>query len=84
MREKMPGCAAFVDEYREVFGAGEVNQVLRLGLQADCEPILRVHFTEAGHVLGRSFEWPASKTVSVAQMVIGEQVGAPGRKRGQP
>jgi hypothetical protein len=54
MREKMPLCAAFVDDLREFFGAGEMNHVLRTGLKPDCEPRLRVHFVEAGHELGRA------------------------------
>jgi len=52
MREKMPLCAAFVDELREVFGVGEMNHVMRTGLRPDCDPRLRVHFVEAGHELG--------------------------------
>lgn len=54
MREKMPLCAAFVDALREVFGAGEMNHVLRMGLRPDCDPRLRVHFVEAGNELGRA------------------------------
>jgi len=50
----MPLCAAFVDALREVFGAGEMNHVLRTGLRPDCDPRLRVHFVEAGHKLGRA------------------------------
>lgn len=54
MREKMPLCAAFVDALREVFGPGEMNHVLRMGLRPDCDPRLRVHFVEAGNELGRA------------------------------
>lgn len=54
MRERMPLCAAFVDDLREVFGVGEMNHVLRTGLKPDCEPRLRVHFVEGGHELGRA------------------------------
>ena len=54
MRTKMPGCAAFVDALREVFGAEEITNVIKRGLRPESEPAHRVHFVEAGHELGRA------------------------------
>lgn len=48
----MQACAAFVDDLREAFGADEINSVIKRGLRPDAEPAHRVHFAEAGHVLG--------------------------------
>lgn len=53
MRAKMPGCAALVDSLREVFGADEINSVIKRGLRPEAKPEHRVHFVEAGHELGR-------------------------------
>ncbi len=57
MRNKMPACAAFVDDLREAFGAEEINSVIKRGLRPECPPELRAHFVEAGHELGRSPDW---------------------------
>ena len=73
MRDKMPWSAAIVAELREAFGANEMNQVLRTGLAPDCEPRLRVYFSEAGHVLGKPFV-DTRPSVAADQMVIGDQV----------
>lgn len=82
MRDKMPWCAAIVDELRDVFGAAEMNRVIRTGLHVDCEPRLRVHFVEGGHALGKPFNPPAEKVVSPSLVVISEPLalGKRGRK----
>jgi hypothetical protein len=70
MRNKMPWCAAVVDGLREVFGADEINRVIRIGLSPACREEDRVYFCEAGHALGRQWVPDPGKTVSASQMVV--------------
>jgi len=80
-RERMPWCASVIDSLREVFGRLDINQVIRRGMRADCKPVERVYLRENGEALGRPFDPPASKIVTVAQMVLGPQPVA--KKRGR-
>lgn len=75
----MPQCAAFVDALREVFGAEEINDVIKRGLRPEADAAHRVYFSEAGYVLGRPM--PEVAGVTGTQMVIGEQVVS--KKRGR-
>ena len=75
----MPRCAAFVDDLREAFGAAEINAVIKRGLRPEAHRAHRVHFSEAGHVLGHPLH--QAPGVTVAQMVVGPQVTA--KKRGR-
>ena len=70
MRNKMPICAAIVDDLREVFGVDEMNQVIRAGLKGDCKPERRVYFCEAGQSLGRQWLPDPAKVLAVSQMVV--------------
>ena len=70
MRNRMPKCAAFVDELREVFGVDEINQVIRDGLMANCPGEKRFFASENGYVLGKRAPDPL-RAVSAADMVIG-------------
>lgn len=67
----MPRCAAFVDALREAFGAAEITDVIKRGLRPDAQPEHRVHFSEAGHVLGHPPAVDAG--IPVSQLVIGPQ-----------
>jgi hypothetical protein len=67
----MPRCAAFVDALREAFGAEEINDVIKRGLRSDCKPEHRVHFSEAGHVLGHPVQ--ADAGIPASHLVIGPQ-----------
>lgn len=75
----MPACAAFVDDLRAAFGADEINSVIKRGLRPECEPALRVHFSEGGHVLGQPYV-PEGVEVSP---VLPQPVALAG-KRGRP
>lgn len=48
LREAMPITAALVAEFRAVFGAGNINDVVRRGMAG--EPVF--YATENGHVIG--------------------------------
>ncbi len=48
MRHLMPECAAFLDEVREAFGAQEVNQWIRDGINRGT-----FYAEEAGHTVGK-------------------------------
>ena len=74
----MPRCAALVDDLREAFGAEEINDVIKRGLRSDAESVHRVHFSEAGHILGHPVQEVTG--ISAAQMVLGPQVVS--KKRG--
>lgn len=70
MRDKMPLCAAFIDDLREAFGRDEIDNAIRLGLHPDCPPEKRFFASENGHVLGKPAPEPV-RAVSGADMVIG-------------
>lgn len=78
----MPVCAEFVDELREVFGAEEVNQVIRVGLKSDCRSEQQVYFSERGEVLGNAWVPSPGRVVNAAQMVLGTGGSAKGGRRG--
>lgn len=68
-RENMPACAGFIDTLRDVFGADEINNVIRCGLRPDCQPDQRFFAKEAGHVLGLRYV-PSGTVVSGDQMLL--------------
>ena len=85
MRTLMPTVAAFVDDLRQAFGVKEIDDVIRRGLRADCQPIQRFFAFEAGHILGQRYV-PSGVAVSVAVMHIEIAVTAPitvSKKRGR-
>lgn len=77
-RQSMPTVAAWIDDLREAFGKTEIDAVIRVGLRPDCEPRRRFFASENGQEIGNRFV--PSGEISVAQMVIGDWVGVPGRK----
>jgi hypothetical protein len=79
MRAKMPRCAAFVDDLRLAFGAEEINNVIKRGLRPEAKPEHRVHFSEAGHVLGR----PAGVMGVEVSPALPVELSAPVSKRGR-
>jgi len=72
----MPACAAFVDDLRAAFGADEINSVIKRGLRQECEPALRVYFSEGGHELGQSPSWIGQGVTPVLPMVVAGKRGA--------
>jgi hypothetical protein len=48
MRDRMPQCAAFVDAFREAFGAAEVTEWVRSGIARGT-----FYAEEAGHTIGK-------------------------------
>lgn len=52
MRDRMPQCAAFVDDLRSAFGFAEVDAWIRSGIARG-----RFYAEEAGHRIGRPIEW---------------------------
>lgn len=79
VRAKMPRCAAFVDALREAFGVEEINNVIKRGLRPEAKPEHRVHFTEAGHELGR----PAGVLGVEVSPALPVVLSAPMSKRGR-
>jgi len=76
MRALMPSVAAFIDDMRQAFGVKEIDDVIRRGLRADCQPAQRFFAFEAGHTLGQRYV-PSGMAVSVAAMHIEVAVTAP-------
>ena len=69
MREKMPICAAFIDELRKVFGDECINASIRKGMEGQ----QTFYACEDGHELGTKPEVPRY-VVSVAEMQLEELV----------
>ena len=75
----MPRCAAFVDALREAFGAEEITNVIKRGLRPEAKPEHRVHFVEAGHVLGQ----PAGCLGVEVSPALPVELSAPVPRRGR-
>ena len=85
MRSQMPQAAAFIDDLRAAFGAGEIDDVIRRGLHRDSAPDHRFFACEAGHQLGQRYV-PEGTVISGSQMMVAIKVAETAnepRKRGR-
>ena len=81
LRVEMPTVAAWVDEFREAFGADMVNQQIRRSMKGE-----QTFFaTENGHTVGTVMDEPdAAKVFSGDRLVMmGAAASVKGGKRGR-
>lgn len=71
MRDRMPECAAFIDDLRRVFGAEDVNGWITRGIRDGT-----FYASENGHEIGK----PADTSRCVVPVLIEETTKPKGRK----
>lgn len=67
LRQTMPVTAAFIDAFRDAFGAAEINAAIKAGI--DGQPTF--YARENGLEVGTHYHAPENRTVALADTHIG-------------